>query len=68
MTGASDDAEHPPCPACLAGSLETIYRVENIPAHSVLLMSSRTEAMDYPRRDLQLGFLRSVRLLVEFRL
>ena len=53
---ARADDSHRPCPACQTGSLSTIYRVQNIPVHNVLLMSSRSQAVDYPRGDLNLGF------------
>jgi SAM-dependent methyltransferase len=36
--------------------MRTFYEVRNIPVHSVLLMPSRDRALDYPRRDLKLGF------------
>lgn len=32
------------------------YEVRQIPVHSVLLMPTRERALQYPRRDLQLGF------------
>lgn len=43
------------CPSCGSGRIDTIYEVRGIPAHSVLLMPSRAEARDYPKRDLRLG-------------
>ena len=44
------------CRNCHEGSMEAFYEVRNIPVHSVLLMPSRERALDYPRRDLRLGF------------
>jgi len=36
--------------------MEGFYEVRNIPVHSVLLMPTRERALNYPRRDLKLGF------------
>jgi SAM-dependent methyltransferase len=36
--------------------MKTFYQVRDIPVHSVLLMRSQEQALNYPRRDLQLGF------------
>lgn len=36
--------------------MRPLYRVEAIPVHSVLLMTSREQAVHYPRRDLELSF------------
>ena len=36
--------------------MEHFYSVENVPAHSVLLMSSAEQARDYPRGQIRLGF------------
>jgi ubiquinone/menaquinone biosynthesis C-methylase UbiE len=44
------------CPNCGGRGMRTFYRVESIPAHSVLLMESRQQALAYPKRDLELGF------------
>lgn len=38
--------------------MEAIYRLDQIPAHSCLLMDDLHEAVDYPRGDLCLGFCR----------
>ena len=46
----------PACPNCGQTGLEPFYEVRNIPVHSVLLMPTRERALDYPRRDLKLGF------------
>jgi len=47
------------CLSCGSKSIDTIYEVRGIPAHSVLLMPSRAEATGYPKRDLRLGACRS---------
>lgn len=47
------------CPNCDAPGLEPFYDVANIPAHCVMLMHSREQAITYPRGNLRLGFCRS---------
>jgi hypothetical protein len=42
------------CPSCHTTSLQHFYTVTNIPTQSNLLMSSREEAMTYPKGDLTL--------------
>jgi SAM-dependent methyltransferase len=44
------------CPNCGAAGLEPFYEVSGIPAHSVILMHTREQALAYPRGDLRLGF------------
>jgi SAM-dependent methyltransferase len=44
------------CPNCLVPGMDAFYEVRNIPVHSVLLMPTRERALNYPRRDLKLGF------------
>lgn len=44
------------CPNCASPGLEPFYEVSGIPAHSVLLMHTREQALAYPRGDLRLGF------------
>jgi hypothetical protein len=50
------DPEIRSCPSCGAASLQKFYEVDNIPAHSCLLMDSREEALAYPRGRLNLAF------------
>lgn len=52
-------AKNERCPACGRADVHVFYRVEGIPVHSCLLMNTRDEALNYPRRDLTLGFCRS---------
>src|SRR5688572_26237379 len=47
------------CPNCGAAGLEPFYEVSSIPAHSVVLMHTREQALNYPRGDLRLGFCRT---------
>ena len=49
-------SEHAACPNCTRGRMQAFYEVRNIPVHSVLLMPTRERALNYPRRDLKLGF------------
>jgi SAM-dependent methyltransferase len=44
------------CPSCGAGGMEAFYHVKQVPAHSCLLLSSRHEALEFPRKDIRLGF------------
>lgn len=44
------------CHACGSGDIQIFYRVENVPAHSCLMLSSRAEALAFPRGDIELGF------------
>ncbi len=53
-TSASPSA----CSACGGGEVEIFYRVRDVPAHSCLMMSSREEALAFPRGDIELGFCR----------
>jgi SAM-dependent methyltransferase len=54
-SGSATDAI---CPTCEQGAMDAFYEVRNIPVHSVLLMKRREDALNYPRRDLRLGFCR----------
>jgi SAM-dependent methyltransferase len=46
------------CSACGAGDIHIFYRVKDVPAHSCLMLSSREEALAFPRGDIELGFCR----------
>ena len=43
------------CPNCGGRGAVLFYEVRGVPAHSCLLMDTRAEALDFPRRDLRLG-------------
>ncbi len=47
------------CHSCGANEMAVFYQVDNIPVHSCLLMPSREDALQYPKRDLRLSFCRS---------
>jgi len=44
------------CPSCGGSALQNIYRVRDIPIHSCVLLDTREEALQFPRRDLNLAF------------
>jgi hypothetical protein len=44
------------CPNCGSTDVSNFYEVKQVPVHSVLLLSSREEALKYPKRDIVLGF------------
>ncbi len=46
------------CQACGSGDIQIFYRVKGVPAHSCLMLSSRAEALAFPRGDIELGFCR----------
>ena len=47
------------CHSCGSHEILPFYQVDNIPAHSCLLMPSRQAALEYPKKDLCLGFCQS---------
>lgn len=44
------------CPNCAAEGMRVIYSIEQVPVHSVQLLHSRQQALDYPRGDITLAF------------
>jgi Methyltransferase domain/C-methyltransferase C-terminal domain len=46
------------CACCGGSEVRSFYRVADVPAHSCLMMSSRQEALEFPRGDIELGFCR----------
>src|SRR5579872_1317878 len=50
-----EEAAHS-CRACGGGDIRIFYRMEEVPAHSCLMLSSREEAQAFPRGDIELGF------------
>jgi hypothetical protein len=47
------------CPSCSSPDVKLFYRVEAAPVHSVLLMRTEQEALDIPKRDIELGLCRN---------
>jgi SAM-dependent methyltransferase len=46
----------PICPSCGAANVSLFYHIKDVPVHSVLLLSTKEEALKYPVRDIDLGF------------
>jgi SAM-dependent methyltransferase len=44
------------CPSCGAGGLEIFHEQDGVPVHSVRLVPTRREALEFPRGSLRLGF------------
>lgn len=44
-----------PCPNCGADTMSMFYEITNVPVHSVLLLSTRQQALDYPKGDIKLA-------------
>ena len=44
-----------PCPSCGQSDMLVFYEVEGVPVNSVLLVSSRQEALDFQRGDIRLA-------------
>lgn len=44
------------CPSCDWAPMSVLYKIAQVPAHSVLLFSNRDDALAYPRGDITLGF------------
>lgn len=53
---SNDQQTSTQCPNCLGHGVRSIYSVDGIPSHSVLLMPDRDTATRYPRGDMRLGF------------
>ena len=47
------------CPSCDSNKISVFYRLEGVPVQSVLLVSTRGAAIDYPKGDIVLGFCQS---------
>jgi hypothetical protein len=47
-----------PCPACGGSDLESFYQVNDVPAHSCLMLPTRDAAVAFPRGDIELAFCR----------
>lgn len=44
------------CPSCGAEDLFIFYELSGVPVHSVLLLPTREDALNYPKGDIALGF------------
>ena len=47
------------CPNCGSRGMPIFYEVKDVPIHSVLLLPTREKALNYPKRDIKLGFCRT---------
>lgn len=47
------------CPNCNASGMDVFYEVKDIPGHSCLMLDDRQAALEYPKRNLSLGFCRA---------
>jgi SAM-dependent methyltransferase len=56
LQGGSPGKAMPACHACGARDIQVFYRVNDVPAHSCLMLSSRSEALEFPRGNIELGF------------
>ncbi len=46
------------CQACGGGDLHSFYQINDVPAHSCLMLPSRDAALAFPRGDIELAFCR----------
>jgi SAM-dependent methyltransferase len=44
------------CPNCDSAGISVFFELQQVPAHSVLLMPTRESALGYPKGDIRLGF------------
>jgi SAM-dependent methyltransferase len=44
------------CPSCASGRVRVFYEAPSVPVNSVLLLSSREQALSFPTGDIRLGF------------
>jgi SAM-dependent methyltransferase len=47
------------CPNCGAAGMESFFKVDGVPVHSVQLLKTRQEALDYPKGDIDMASCRS---------
>jgi SAM-dependent methyltransferase len=55
MTPQINKIAHP-CPSCASPHLSIFYEIKRVPIHSVILLPTREEALNYPTGDMRLGF------------
>jgi SAM-dependent methyltransferase len=51
------------CPSCWSSGMSIFYEIINVPVHSVLLLQTRKEALDFPKGDIALGFCSNCRFI-----
>lgn len=47
---------HTECPCCESSRVEVFHEVYDVPVNSVLSLASQSEALNFPRGDIRLGF------------
>jgi SAM-dependent methyltransferase len=47
------------CPSCGSNEVSAFYEMQNVPVNSCILLSTKQEALDFPRGDIVLGFCKS---------
>lgn len=47
------------CPGCYEETFTIFYQINDIPVHSVLLLKTREEALNYPKGNIELGLCQS---------
>lgn len=52
------------CPGCKRSNIFTFYRLDEVPVHSVVLLRTRDDALNYPRGDICLGFCQNCGLII----
>jgi hypothetical protein len=54
------------CPSCYDENISYFYQIENLPVHSVLLLQTREEALNYPKGNITLGLCESCGFVSNF--
>ncbi|MGD2049988.1 MAG: SAM-dependent methyltransferase, partial [Chloroflexota bacterium] len=44
------------CPSCRTAGMSVFYELEQVPVHSVLLLGTREQALNYPKGTISLAF------------
>ena len=44
------------CSSCGAPGMSVFYEMKNVPVHSCILLNDQSEAVNFPKRDIALGF------------
>ncbi|MDD5458520.1 MAG: class I SAM-dependent methyltransferase [Phycisphaerae bacterium] len=44
------------CPGCGGTDISIFYKLQSVPVHSVLLMKTQKDALEFPRGDIELGY------------
>ena len=54
------------CPTCGSKDIQTFYKLKRVPVHSVLIMHTREEALNYQYGDISLGFCKQCGFISNF--